>query len=610
MKRMRIIMIACLIVVVFFANPQKLVASEYVVTFFVNGGDKSSQPVPRVTTSGTVINLENVENPTRSGYEFIGWEYNNSIVSGTFTMPEADVHFVAKWQGQRQGLVFDFLLEAVQNKQEDYEVEPNSVIQTSTFLVPTHNRYTFLGWTINGTDIITEVVVRNGGLRIKAKWGGSYEDVRFDVAGGVAPPNLETRQMPVGEILDLAIIPEPTRKGYNFSGWTELDDTIVNQYVIKEHGTTFFAKWQEIADSLVINTQHIERIIEASTKKADIQQLFGVVAEDQYDGDVSDSLRYKIDGIDFSRVGTYTIEMSAKNLRKQQATKIVQLKIIDTTAPNIMISQQEVKLKIGDFRLSDYQKVFGVEIEDISAKNILPHFQEQDTVNRERPGKYNIEISAKDSYGNERKKMVVLIIEPLAISGTVFLDENYNSLKDDAQFLSNLSLQLVDADTNNVIQTTTTNLKGEYQFLSPTYSKKEKTITRFKVKAIFGSQYLPAHHVNTDSKFNVESKLTEVIIPSGEDITMIDLGLGKNIEITLPRPIVKLESGQKQVVDVLISNGKIFAAKGEDEGDLTVEIMQTGVTLMASHQKEQDLIIYFENCYGRESNITRKISIL
>ena len=610
MKAMKKILIGLVIASLFLSIPQKIMAAEYLVTFVVNGGDKSSQPEALHLTSGATFNVDDISIPTRSGYDFIGWKFNNEIVSGMMTMPDSAVRLVAQWQGKGQSVVFDFLLTDVGNKQPDYSVGLDEVIQTSNFLVPTHSRYTFLGWTINGKDIVTEVTVRNGGMRLIAKWGGSYEEIHFDVAGGIAPISLGTRQIAVGEMLDLATIPQPTRQGYSFSGWAESDNVIVHNYQVKELGTTFFAQWQEIYDSLSITVQHTERSIEASKDKPNIEDLFGVSAEDLYDGNVSENVMYKLEGIDFTKVGVYPIEISVRNFRNQLLRKTVSLKIVDTTAPTIVVEHEERELKIGDSQLSDYGKLFGVGVTDIVDKNVVADFEEVDSVDKQRPGKYKIRITAEDSSGNRRTKDVLLVLQPIEIAGVVFLDENYNSLKDDLQVVPEVSLQLVDGETKKVLQIVRTNGKGEYRFTTPVYSKKEKTISSFNVRAMVGTQYLLANMNSYGSKFSVESKMTELIIPRGVNDEVEHLGVGKNIEVTLPKQQVELVVGEKQVVDIVVSNGKILGVKGEDDSALAVEVRQMGVVLMTSEKRTQELRILFENRYGRESEIIRKIAIL
>lgn len=610
MKGIRKTLIVLMIASLFLSIPQKIMAAEYLVTFVVNGGDKSSQPEPLHLASGVMFNLDDIPSPTRSGYDFIGWKYNNVIVSGMMTMPDSAVRFVAQWQGRGQFLVFDFLLADVGNKQIDYSAGLDEVVQTSDFLVPTHHRYTFLGWTINGKDIVTEVTARNGGMRLIAKWGGSYEEVHFDVSGGIAPISLGTRQIAVGEILELATIPQPTRQGYTFSGWAESDDVIVNHYQVKEHGTTFFAQWQEIYDSLSITVQHVERSIEASKEKPNIEQLFGVRAEDIYDGNVSGNLMYKLEGIDFTKVDVHSVEISVRNLRNHLLQKTVTLRIVDTTAPIISAEHEEVEVKIGDAQLAEYGKLFGVGATDIVDKSVIPRFEEVDQVDKQRPGNYRIRITAEDTFGNRSTKEVLLVLKPIEIAGVVFLDENYNSLKDDIQVVSGISLQLVDGETKKVLQTVMTNAKGEYHFTTPVYSKREKTISSFNVRAMVGAQYLLADMNSYGSKFSVESKMTELITPRGVNDEVKHLGVGKNIEVTLPKQQVELVVAEKQVVDIVVSNGKILGFKGEDDSILSVDVRQMGVVLMTSEKRTQDVRLFFENRYGRESEITRKITIL
>lgn len=83
------------------AGGAKLVAHwkalKQTITFDVNGGDLSTQPVDLVAVTDSAVNLDTIAKPTRVGYTFEGWYNENGKVSNSFNMPVGGMKLIAKW---------------------------------------------------------------------------------------------------------------------------------------------------------------------------------------------------------------------------------------------------------------------------------------------------------------------------------------------------------------------------------------------------------------------------------------------------------------------------------------------------------------------------------
>ena len=164
--------------------------------------------------------------PTRTGYTFLGWFYNdtqwdfadqNSLPG----MPAEDVTLTAQWKANEYTATFDY----------NYAGAPmagTATIQhdgtvTAPAPDPTRAGYQFAGWFTDkdGTIPYEWTTKVSGDVTLYAQWTADKNQVTFDTDGGSAVP---------GTSVDTgALVPRPTvtptKTGYDFVGWVKADGT-------------------------------------------------------------------------------------------------------------------------------------------------------------------------------------------------------------------------------------------------------------------------------------------------------------------------------------------------------------------------------------------------
>ena len=114
------------------------------------------------------------------------------------------------------------------------------------------------------------------------------------------------------------------------------------------------------------------------------------------------SLRYTQDN-DYPEVGNYRLRVNYIQKRKSQC-KEFGLRVVDTTAPKLVISEDGVSL-VESSEEPDYTKLFTVK--DLSEVEIVV---QDESVDYQKAGDYEIQVSAVDKHGNQTTKPAKLKI--------------------------------------------------------------------------------------------------------------------------------------------------------------------------------------------------------
>ena len=227
----------------------------YTIAYNANGG--SGAPASQTKIEGVTLTLT-TDQPTRSGYTFLGWSTSNSASSPTYYAggsytANAAATLYAVWEyipPETYTISFDG------NGGSD---APASVIKTegvTLYLpttVPTRFNYAFRGWSTSRTATTATYspggsFTKNAATTLYAVW--EYDPVKYSVSysanGGSGAPATQTKTY--GVDLTLSAI-QPTRSGYDFMGWATSSSSTSISYAPGDNyadnaNVTLYAVWQ------------------------------------------------------------------------------------------------------------------------------------------------------------------------------------------------------------------------------------------------------------------------------------------------------------------------------------------------------------------------------
>ena len=227
-------------------------AIDYYLTYDLNGGSGSitDANAHHITDVVTLTDAE----PTKNGYEFNGWKYNNATVTQV-TFGADDITVVADWTPTVYTISYT-LNNGSGTFKGNYTIE-----ETFTLNVPTRTAYDFVGWTgSNGDEPEIEVTVEEGttgDLSYTANWTPTVYGITYNLSGG-------STDNPLTYTIEDATftLSEPTREGYRFVGWTGSNGEEEQMVVTINHGTygekTYTAHWIVLAYSIRLTVDGVQ----------------------------------------------------------------------------------------------------------------------------------------------------------------------------------------------------------------------------------------------------------------------------------------------------------------------------------------------------------------
>ena len=183
--------------------------STYIVKFDLNGGDGdiADQKVKEGST------IDRPDNPTREGYTFMGWQYEDSDWNFLNTV-DSNMTLTAQWKRnevKKYTVTFDTA--------DGTSIDPQTIKdggKVSKPDDPTREGYEFKGWTLNGVDYDFTTPVK-ADLVLTAVWTPfkpKTYTITFDTDGGTVVPSQTVKDK------GMATEPTaPTKTGYEFKGW-------------------------------------------------------------------------------------------------------------------------------------------------------------------------------------------------------------------------------------------------------------------------------------------------------------------------------------------------------------------------------------------------------
>ncbi len=151
----------------------------------------------QITILGQKTEQRSVENPTKSGFEFIGWCSGEGIMytGGMETDYCWDRSFKAVWKEKAEEFTVTFDPNggnwSGSTEPQEYPIASGNAIELADVAPPTRDSYTFGGWSFNGkTYSAGEKVTVQSNMTFKAEWtesGESEPDVPVDPVTPIIP---------------------------------------------------------------------------------------------------------------------------------------------------------------------------------------------------------------------------------------------------------------------------------------------------------------------------------------------------------------------------------------------------------------------------------------
>ena len=197
--------------------------------------------------------------PTRTGYEFLGWQRLDGYAPGekqmNVTIPKGttgDRTYTGCWQAIEYTITLDTsggnALDAI-----SYAVTSSPI----TLPTPVRTGYTFLGWTGEGiTTPQTSVIIPKGSTGNKA-YTANWKVIQYTIITLLEGGNAGSSGAYVYTVEETFTLPTPTRTGYTFWGWTGEGITTPQPNVTIPKGSTgdktYIENWVETGYTITLD---------------------------------------------------------------------------------------------------------------------------------------------------------------------------------------------------------------------------------------------------------------------------------------------------------------------------------------------------------------------
>lgn len=221
----------------------------YRINYVLDGGNVSGNP-----DSFTVDSKEiELKNPTRAGYEFTGW--TSEVLSGLqmhVTIESGSIgtrEYTAHWTPNINTIKFH--ANGGDGEMQDQKLATDATDNLSQCRF-TRKGYAFVGWSIipNGAKVYDDIASYTMGkepeYNLYAVWQIETYTITYHLEGGSATGNLQSYNVNTAEFE----LHNPTRRGYEFTGWSGTGIDGKSMSVKVESGSTgprtYTAHWDII----------------------------------------------------------------------------------------------------------------------------------------------------------------------------------------------------------------------------------------------------------------------------------------------------------------------------------------------------------------------------
>ncbi len=228
----------------------------YTVSYNANGG--TGAPSSQTKTQNVTLTLSTKE-PTRSGYEFLGWSTSSSATyptyyAGSSYTANASTTLYAVWARDNSNDTYTVSYNANGGSgAPSSQTKRYGVSLTLSSTIPTRSGYSFLGWSTSSTATSPTYYAggtysANAGATLYAVWQkDTVYTVSYNANGGTGAPSSQTKAKNSTLYLSTQT---PTRDGYFFLGWSTSSTATTASYEPGDAYTTnasmtLYAVWEE-----------------------------------------------------------------------------------------------------------------------------------------------------------------------------------------------------------------------------------------------------------------------------------------------------------------------------------------------------------------------------
>ena len=195
-------------------------------------------------TSYTVESNVVFKNPTKTGYKFVGWDYEGTYITSTNGLV-GDITVTAVWEIITYNINYDLDEGTLTSKNPStYNVETATI----TLNEPEKLGYKFLGWYNGQTKVETIKQGSTGDISLVAKWEVITYTITYDLNDGT---NNRANKDSYSVVANITFA-SPTREGYTFVNWTYNGQEITSTDERFEN-LVLVANWEVTNYSIVYN---------------------------------------------------------------------------------------------------------------------------------------------------------------------------------------------------------------------------------------------------------------------------------------------------------------------------------------------------------------------
>ena len=208
----------------------------FAINYVLDGGTNSENNPNEYVPEKLPLLLEN---PTKSGYKFVGWYDNENFTGESITEISAgtmgDVTLYAKWNALDYRISYELNGGTNAENPDGYDVSDLPV----SLHAPSRTGYIFKGWYMGENRVLAIPVGTTGNVVVSAKWEPITYTIDFDTNGGL--PTLSSIDYTIES--DSFTLQEITKIGYTFDGWYN-GETKVTEITTGTYGNMILvAKW-------------------------------------------------------------------------------------------------------------------------------------------------------------------------------------------------------------------------------------------------------------------------------------------------------------------------------------------------------------------------------